>query len=146
MLVCPKQCYLPSCYYGIPIHSGETHINLNSATIFDLTWWRTALKSWNGCVLKPHKQSVQVETDASATGWGSCIGHPGTSGPWDKSMASKPSNFRELAAMCITIKSFGSVLQGARVTVLPDNITTCAYLDHPGVSVPILTKRRLSGL
>lgn len=120
--------------------SWETDVTLDKATLLDLTWWITALKSWNGYVLKPHKQSIQLETDASATGWGSCIGNLESSGLWDKSMALRPSNFRELAAVYLAIKSFRSHLQGKAVTVLSDNITTCAYLNHLGGPVPTLTK------
>jgi len=115
-------------------------LKLDIPTLQDLKWWISALESWNGFVLKPHKDSIQMETDASATGWGCCIGSMETSGLWDRSMKFRPSNFRELAAVYLGIKSFGSILQGKAVTVLSDNITTCAYLNHLGGPVRDLTK------
>lgn len=138
--ILPAKLLLRNTYRLISnTHDWDCDIILDEPTITDLTWWVTALKSWNGYVMKPHKQSIQLETDASATGWGGCIGQLETSGLWDKSMATQPSNFRELAAVYLSIKSFRSVLQGKAVTVLSDNITTVSYLNHLGGPVPTLT-------
>lgn len=118
----------------------DSIVKLDHASSQDLKWWIGALESWNGLVLKPHKDAIQMETDASASGWGCCIGQLETSGLWDNSMRNKPSNFRELAAVYLGIKSFSSILQGKAVTVLSDNITTCAYLNHLGGPVQSLTR------
>jgi len=102
--VLPAKLLLRNTYRLLSSSSSwDSDIYIDDPTISDLTWWITALKSWNGFVLKPHKQSIQLETDASATGWGSCIGNLETSGLWDKSMAVQPSNFRELAAVYLTL-------------------------------------------
>jgi hypothetical protein len=63
-----------------------------------------------------------------------------TFGMWDRSMATMPSNFRELAAVYLGLKSFSAVLQGKALTVLTDHTTTCAYLNHLGGPVQTLTK------
>ncbi|MES9880717.1 MAG: reverse transcriptase domain-containing protein [Sedimenticola sp.] len=114
-------------------------LTLDVPTLQDLEWWISALESWNGFIVKPSKDSIQMECDASATGWGSCIGNQETFGLWDRSMAIMPSNFRELAAVYLGLKSFSSQLKGNAVTVLSDNIVTCAYLNHLGGPTPSLT-------
>ena len=95
---------------------------------------RTKVVGW---VRVETTQTVHTVRDRCVSHWlGSCIGDQETSGLWDKLMAVQPSNFRELAAVYLALKSFRNVIQGKAVTVLSDNITTCAYLNHLGGPVP----------
>ena len=138
--ILPAKLLLRNTYRLISKYSNwDATLKLDNPTISDLKWWITALKSWNGLILKPHRESIQMETDASATGWGCCIDQQETFGLWDRSMANMPSNFRELSAVYLGIKSFSAQLQGKALTVLTDNIVTTAYLNHLGGPVQSLT-------
>lgn len=70
---------------------------------------------------------MQIEIDASATKWGQMHRKPDYQWSKNKPMASKPSNFWELPAVYLAIKSSKSVIQGKAVTVLSD-IKTCGPL------------------
>jgi hypothetical protein len=45
-------------------------------------------------------------------------------------MSTRPSNVRELMAVLMGLLSLKTDVQGKIVQVLPDNITTCAYINH----------------
>ena len=107
---------------------------MDTATRQDLQWWVQGLEHWNGVILKHRPHAVQISTDASGSGWGgyhhdlklSAKGH------WDKTMKARASNFREIVAVYLSLKSFAHLLQGSAVTVLSDNVTATAYLNHMG--------------
>ena len=49
----------------------DKHLKLTIGAKKDLEWWLGALKGWNGAPLCSYPVDIQVETDASASGWGS---------------------------------------------------------------------------
>ena len=51
----------------------EDILVLDNPTKNDLTWWHVALDSWNGRNISTRPVQVQIETDASQTGWGGFI-------------------------------------------------------------------------
>jgi hypothetical protein len=107
---------------------------LDMATIKDLNWWNTALQNWNGRHISTRPVEIQIETDASQTGWGARLMSNGNqaAGYWDKVMSTAPSNARELMAVIMAILSFKETLIGKAVQVLTDNISTTAYIMHMG--------------
>lgn len=114
--------------------SWEEILWLDSPTKKDLTWWHLALQNWNGRKLSTRPIDVQLETDASQTGWGAFLINSGkqAAGFWDRMMSSAPSNARELMAVIMAIMSFKEDLVHKSVQVLTDNISTAAYIMHFG--------------
>ena len=107
---------------------------LNAATRKDLTWWVQSLQRWNGLVHKHRPNAIQISTDASGSGWGGHLYNHNLSshGHWDKSMKLRASNYREIMAVYLSLRSFAPFIKGSAVTVLSDNVTTTAYLNHMG--------------
>ena len=91
----------------------DNNLCLTESARKDLNWWLEALKGWNGAPLITHPVDIQIETDASSTGWGSCIKTESSvieaAGLWNKQVSFKHSNFRELLAVLQAIKSFRRV-------------------------------------
>ena len=50
--------------------SWDSVLEVSEVCIKDLMWWTDALTSWNGAPLCKRAVEIQVETDASKTGWG----------------------------------------------------------------------------
>ena len=107
---------------------------LDQATRKDLTWWVQSLQQWNGIVFKHRANAMQISTDASGSGWGGYLHnrHLSARGHWDRSMKLRASNYREIMAVYLNLKSFAPHLKGSAVTVLSDNVTATAYLNHMG--------------
>jgi hypothetical protein len=106
---------------------------IDQDTKTDLEWWYAALRSWNGAKIHTGPINFQVETDASMTGWGARV--RGTNqmaaGFWNDRVSRMPSNYREMMAVVMALKSF-HFPPGKRIQVLTDNITTAAYINHLG--------------
>ena len=60
--------------------------------------------------------------DASDSGWGGYYNGRQAAGFWNGRLRTTSINYRELMAVLLTIKTFGSDLQGKHVQVLSDNI------------------------
>lgn len=122
--------------------SWETILWLDMATMKDLLWWDTALLNWNGRNITTRPVDIQMETDASQTGWGARLINSGeqAAGFWDYTMSTAPSNARELMAVLMAVLSFKESLIGKSVQVLTDNISTTAYIMHMGGPSAGLTK------
>ena len=99
----------------------------------DLEWWQQVINSWNGALLLVREAQIQIESDALGTGWGGVFKKLlEVSGVWSTDVKFRSSNFRELLAILLTIRSLGQVLQGKSVQVLSDNVTAVAYINHMG--------------
>ena len=127
----------------------DKHLLLSDGAVKDLKWWLNALKGWNGAPLRSVPVDLQVETDASSSGWRAWIhveksesGKPEkfdisaglqAAGLWNKQVSFKHSNFRELLAVLKALKSFQTVIEGKKhVQILSHNIVTVAYINHLG--------------
>ena len=99
----------------------------------DLLWWTSALESWNGAPIKSQPVDIQIKTDASSTGWGAvCDNSLEASGIWNLRVGYAHSNYRELLAILMGIRSFGEILKNKMVQILTDNIAATAYINHLG--------------
>ena len=112
----------------------ENELTIDPHCLKDLFWWDQAINKWNGAPLLAKQPEVQVETDASGTGSdGACRTlQIEASGVWCTSVAFKPSNYRELLVVLLSVQSFGEQLKGKSVQILNDNVTTVAYVNHVG--------------
>lgn len=113
---------------------------LSLAARQDLDWWLTALSEWNGAPIQVKAPQLQVATDASGSGWGGVIldskliEEIGTSasGLWPICISQKPSNYRELLAIILTLDALKHIVRGKCVQILSDNVSAVAYLNHMG--------------
>ena len=136
--VLPSKLLLRNIYRLLATRtSWQDILCLDNSTVKDLNWWLEAVSSWNGRAFQTKSQQVvQITTDASGLGFGGTI--VGTNleaqGSWDANMSSMSSNYREITAVLLTLKSFIPVLKGKTVTVFSDNITTVANINFMGSS------------
>ena len=113
--------------------SWEHILQLNSAVKKDLEWWQSTLHSWNGKPISTHPISLQIETDASQTGWGAWASNGKmATDVWNQTMSMAPSNARELMAVMMAILSFREDIANTAVQILTDNISTAAYIMQLG--------------
>lgn len=145
--ILPAKLLLRNAYRTIAKReSWDSVIHLNDHTLKDLTWWQEAIDNWNGAPIRTRPVDVQIASDASSFGWGACIENLNleASGIWNTQIAHMPSNYRELLAVGLALKSFGPHIRGKSVQILSDNITTVACLNRlytPSQELGQLVKR-----
>ena len=119
-------------------HSWEDSLKWSAEAVEDLNWWVQSLDTWNGRLLLPPAQfDLQLLTDASESGWGAVLSQPAgrtASGFWCPTVSGESSNYRELFAVYLALLSFQSSLEGCKVEILSDNITTVALINKFGSS------------
>lgn len=106
-------------------------LEIDQATRQDLIWWKEAVHTWNGTPITVGHIDCQIETDASESGWGAVLGDQTAAGFWNVRLSRKHSNYREMMAILLALKTFKSI-QGKSVQVLTDNISAVAYINHLG--------------
>lgn len=106
-------------------------LQIDQATRQDLIWWQEAVHTWNGAPIVVGHVDVQIQTDASETGWGAVMGTQTAAGFWNNRMSCKPSNYREMMAILLALKTFKN-LHGKSVQILTDNVSAAAYINHLG--------------
>ena len=120
----------------------EDMLTLDQATTNDLQWWVGSLTNWNGRQISTRPVDVQIETDASQTGWGAYMDGQAAAGFWDLRMSQKPSNYRELMAVMLALKSFTPSIRNKSVQILTNNIyTTAAYISNHFTPLPHYNSR-----
>ena len=78
----------------------ETTIHLTNGAYMDLKWWIKNANAWNGTPWAPEEPTVNIQTDASLTGWGatSSLGLSAAEN-WTTQERSKHINHLELIAI-----------------------------------------------
>ena len=120
--------------------SWDSYLVLNDLCRNELLWWLNAIDDWNCKIIEPKNIDLQLETDASHTGWGARIGQLEAKGDWNTRLTWKSSNYRELLAILLALISFKTVIRGKCVQVLTDNVTAMAYINHRGGPSAELTR------
>ena len=114
--VLPAKLLLRNLYRNLAAkQTWDSRVVIEESCREDLKWWFNSLKNWNGApLLRSNKQLIQIDTDASGSGWGSACRLPGkilqASGTWTKDVSFQPSNYRELLVILKSILSFRHVL------------------------------------
>ena len=137
----PAKLLLRNIYHTLSTKtSWHDVLLLDKDCIADLQWWLSATRGWNGAPLKIARPSIQLETDASGTGWGGTMMGMNASGTWTKDVSFQPSNYRELLAIYKSILSFReNFRRGTHLQILSDNITAVAYVNKLGGSSKPMT-------
>ena len=131
--VIPAKLLLRNVYHILSSRSsGDSQLQSDKSCRNDLQWGFDALKNCNGTLLSTRKPQIQVMTDASKIGWGSWTSDLEASGTWNKEVAFKSSNFRELLVIYKSVQSFRNIFRNKKVQVLTDNVTAAAYINRLG--------------
>ena len=115
-------------------------MSLSPRVLSELQWWQEEIQDWNGKSVVPAKHQYILTTDASHWGWGGWwkrVGHrPSRNdearGFFSRQESRHSSNWRELTAVALSLKSSASQMRQKVVLVETDNNTTKAYINHMG--------------
>jgi hypothetical protein len=99
----------------------------------ELSWWKEKVDDWNGRTMLERSAQETIATDASETGWG--IAHPERplAGEWPEDWKEDISiNTKELKTIAIAVDQFAERWRGQAITIMSDNKTAVAYVNHQG--------------
>ena len=107
-------------------------IHMSAAAKEDIEWWIHEVSKWNGRSLQATSPELEIETDASLTGWGAyCQGNL-TGGRWSEEEQSLHINELKLLAAQFALRAFLKNVRDVSVLLKSDNVTTVAYINHLG--------------
>jgi hypothetical protein len=139
--VTPGKLFLRQLYHLLASRqSWNDVLCLNEACREELQWWLDAIDDWNYKEIQIQNIDVQLETDASQSGWGAYLEGLCAKGDWNKRVSCMPSNYRELLAILMALLAFKTLLQGKTVQILTDNVTSAAYINHKGGPSVVLSQ------
>ncbi len=112
----------------------EAQVHLSGEAKTELGWWLGELERWNGRAMLTPSPTVEVETDASDSGWGIAIRNSSfrTFGHWSAQERNQSINYRELLAVLFAVQLKEREWQDCCVRIWTDNISARAYVNHQG--------------
>ncbi|KAI8480797.1 hypothetical protein Bbelb_414820 [Branchiostoma belcheri] len=110
----------------------EGQVSLTAAARTDLVWWRDQLANANSRPILAPSADLEVESDASGTGWGGFCNGVHTGGRWTERESRAHINVLELQAASMTVRAFCKDIENGHVRVHSDNSTVVAYLNRLG--------------
>ena len=126
--IIPGKLLLENVYCLLATRSTwEDMLLLNTSATEDLQWWLDSLQNWNGHPLQVRPPQGQMFTDVSHLGWGAVYGLKEAAGHWNLQMSFEHSNYRELIAVLMALKSFGPSMKEKSIQILSDKC------DHSGI-------------
>jgi Reverse transcriptase (RNA-dependent DNA polymerase) len=109
-----------------------TRATLSEEARQELLWWTQEARLYNGTPVRPTAPEVTLTTDASKLGWGCVAGSRSLQGKWSTEDASRPSNYRELKAVALSLESLAPSLAGSHVRIRTDNTCTMWSVRRQG--------------
>lgn len=109
----------------------ESIITLPNSCQEDIAWWLTNIKTAM-CPIRKNKFALEIETDASLTGWGARCNNKTASGPWTQEEAKLHINMLELHAAFLGLKSFAKDKHDCEILLRIDNTTAISYINRLG--------------
>jgi hypothetical protein len=97
----------------------------------DLKWWETNIHHVFNKIRKD-TYDLEVETDASRTGWGACCHHQKVDGWWTTQDSQQHINALELKAALYGIKIFTKDKTSCNILLRLDNTTAIATINRMG--------------
>lgn len=143
MVILPAKLLLRNVYRALSSRRNwESEVCLNTQARVELEWWLLYVDNWNQTPIIARPIDIQLTTDASHLGWGAVLETYGmeASGQWNSRMSHESSNYRELMAILMSLKSFEKKLAAKCVQIRSDNITAIAYINGMGGPCHRLTK------
>ena len=84
----------------------DTLLDLNTSQKEELQWWLDQAHLWNGCSIRPPRQVLMIQTDASLMSWGACCQGRRAGGPWSLEEEQHHINYLELVAIFLATQTF----------------------------------------
>ena len=107
----------------------------------DLRWWIEHIGNWNGRAIHQSAPELEIETDASNTGWGAYCNGILTGGCWSVEEKRLHINALELIAAMFGVQAFCKDTRVTSVLLKTDNTTVVAYVNKMGgTRSPILVQ------
>ena len=110
----------------------DASLSLSKKDRYDLIWWRTRHNTLKGCPFVPPHPDIQMQTDASTSGWGAHCEGTIAQGKWTAQEGELHINVLEMLAIHRTLQQIGDMLKGKTVLTLIDNSTTVSYIKKQG--------------
>ena len=121
--------------------SYEAKVTLNQGCTEVLKWLAESIRQWNGKSVLKACPDIQIQTDASKTGWGAHCGKESTQGLWTTTEKTLHINALELKAVLFAVKAFTKTKEKCHAHIKVDNTTTMTYINRMGgTKSPILTE------
>ena len=109
-----------------------TPVYIHSAVLNDLLWWVEPSNVMRGLPMTRRHPDLQVQTDASTTGWGINVKGQVLSGLWSPSERRCHINVLEMKTVLIAFQRLLHLFQNQAVLFLIDNQTVVSYLQKQG--------------
>ena len=109
----------------------SSKLQLSSAAIAELKWWRENIESAINHVTHGNPDII-ITTDASTLGWGAVLENQSVGGQWTEAEACHHNNYLELRATFLALQSFCKNASKVHVRLRSDNTTTVTYLNSMG--------------
>ena len=110
----------------------DAEVTLSERARNDLVWWANNLDSWNGRKMREDPPVIQMETDASRSGWGGFCQGETTGGCWDPQEKAFHINALEMLAVLYALKAFTKGVWNKTVLILSDNQSVVSHINKMG--------------
>ena len=118
----------------------EKFMTISSTLNSDFEWWINSIDK-SVCKIKFDNYNLEIQSDASTTGWGVACAGKTASGSWSQDERNQHINYLELMAAFIGLKIFAKKLFNCQIILRIDNTTAISYINRMGgVQFPHLTK------
>ena len=110
----------------------ERRVELNHAQLSSLLWWISPSNVLQGVSMRVLHPTLEIQTDASTSGWGFFFQGKVWQGVWPPEDATRHINHLEMLAVSHACEILSPQFAGHAVSFLIDNATTVAYLKNQG--------------
>lgn len=107
-------------------------IPLREHLVEHLKWWSLTANITRGKSFQPPPSVLTIQTDASLTAWGACLGNQIVQGQWSPEQKKMHINSLEMEAVFNTLVHFLTQLRNQSILVRSDNTTVVQYLNKQG--------------
>ena len=107
-------------------------VRVPAAVLHDLDWWSDEKRVFRGLQMSRRVPDLQIQTDASTTGWGASFLGQVLSGTWTPAERRLHINILEMKAVLLTCRQLVSHLRKQCCLFLIDNSTVVSYLQKQG--------------
>ena len=109
------------------------HMSLSPEAESELSWWINYIVGAHN-ILTREAPTITLITDTSKLGWGAVLGTQSTGGLWSSTVRQNHINYLELLAVFLGLQTFCSSKYDCHITIMIDNTTSVAVINHMGTS------------
>jgi hypothetical protein len=111
--------------------------SLSPEALGELEWWEKEVWGWNSSPVLESTPTEVLTTDASETGWGATWRDKTLQGWWAPEEAQNSSNWRELKAIELALRTLAPELRETSLLIQTDNTTAMSNVRRQGGSTTI---------